>query len=354
MGVLKTAIAAMTIHREFEYDWLLMSGVCAGHPDKTSQGDVVVSSQCWRYGPGKRNVHRNEGQFHESRKENVESLLVRPSRWTAEAYDFDSEFTEEYSTFLKGSWPVTSNFEYCFKTHIAAFQTVPDVTIDVDAFIATEAVQRDTLGIDMESYAIAAVAEALCMKGWMVAKGVQDHARPALGETDKNDKYRQFAARASALYILRFIEREFSQEPHRESTGKKSVSKRITYSSPASLKALPKQGWVKTRTGDIVHDSDERLRITISATSGVVDQAWLRKATGKTGVNAIAVLTNGEHIETYPFVRIKELDLYLPVPAKTDGKLWISDRLLDVASIVNLDRDRVVSYLGGVGISVFR
>ncbi len=59
---------------------------------------------------------------------------------------------------------------------------------------------RTVIGLEMESASVAASAYALDVPNWIVAKGVMDHATP-----DKADRYKSFAARASAEVVWKFL-----------------------------------------------------------------------------------------------------------------------------------------------------
>jgi hypothetical protein len=61
---------------------------------------------------------------------------------------------------------------------------------------------RTVAGLDMEAATIATVAEAQQVPRWLVVKGVMDHADPA-----KDDRYKRFAARASAEVLYALLDR---------------------------------------------------------------------------------------------------------------------------------------------------
>jgi nucleoside phosphorylase len=59
---------------------------------------------------------------------------------------------------------------------------------------------RTVLGLEMEAAAIAVLAKTLELDRWVVVKGVMDH-----GDHRKDDRYKAFAARASAEVLFRFL-----------------------------------------------------------------------------------------------------------------------------------------------------
>jgi hypothetical protein len=71
-----------------------------------------------------------------------------------------------------------------------------------------EAHQRSVLALDMEAATIATVANDRQVPHWLVAKGVSDHAGP-----DKDDRFKAFAARASAEVLLALLEKLLARPP---------------------------------------------------------------------------------------------------------------------------------------------
>ena len=86
---------------------------------------------------------------------------------------------------------------------------------------------RGTVAIDMEGAAFGMVMSRHSLIPWLVVKGVCDYA-----DQDKNDAYHDYAARASALYALSFIQAYVTNER----------LPRPSWSSPAS-RAEPSGVW---------------------------------------------------------------------------------------------------------------
>ena len=63
---------------------------------------------------------------------------------------------------------------------------------------------RSVVGLEMEAATIGAVARSSGVPEWLVIKGVMDHADPR-----KEDRYKPFAARASAEALRMFLDRNF-------------------------------------------------------------------------------------------------------------------------------------------------
>ncbi len=68
---------------------------------------------------------------------------------------------------------------------------------------------RTVTGLDMEAATIATVAETQGVPDWLVVKGVMDHADPA-----KDDRYKRFAARASAEVLYALLDRRAGRSPN--------------------------------------------------------------------------------------------------------------------------------------------
>lgn len=98
-----------------------------------------------------------------------------------------------------------------FQVRVGPIATVVNVTEDSNAFEHLARQQRAVLALDMEGSAVGFVAE-LGRVRLLVAKAVQDWA-----DDDKDDRYRIFAARVSAEFVIDFfrwaIDRETSVSP---------------------------------------------------------------------------------------------------------------------------------------------
>jgi nucleoside phosphorylase len=88
--------------------------------------------------------------------------------------------------------------------HIGPMAATSYVQQDPELFPSLERLVRKTLGAEMESAAIGAVArlEELPM---LVVKAVSDH-----GDHDKDDRFRRYAAEASAWFLLDFVRKHWT------------------------------------------------------------------------------------------------------------------------------------------------
>jgi WD40 repeat protein/uncharacterized protein YjbI with pentapeptide repeats/nucleoside phosphorylase len=86
-----------------------------------------------------------------------------------------------------------------FRVHVGPIATGNAVIEDRQIFDRLKRVERKTLGVEMEAYAIGYVGDGLPRRA-IVAKAVSDH-----GDPDKDDRFREFACHASAAWLLGFL-----------------------------------------------------------------------------------------------------------------------------------------------------
>jgi len=79
--------------------------------------------------------------------------------------------------------------------------------VDPQIFDRLKLVERKTLGVEMEAFAIGYVGDTLPQRA-IVAKAVSDH-----GDHDKDDRFREFACRASAAWLFAFLKKHLTPKP---------------------------------------------------------------------------------------------------------------------------------------------
>jgi nucleoside phosphorylase len=238
---------------------LAMCGVCAGNPTDTALGDVVVGEPVYEWDEGKQSVAGFEGDHRQFRLE---------PRWLRAAQDFDPSSLASYGDasedeallwfleqlhrgqqprshpsrdayFPSGTWQprlaqiekqglirreptgeavltsdgvglvqrrlyddVDGPQQLPFRVLAAPMASGSAVIADPDVWIRLKAMgMRKITAVEMEAATIATVAHDRRLP-WLVAKGVMDHA-----DTRKDDRYKQFAARASAQVMFALLER---------------------------------------------------------------------------------------------------------------------------------------------------
>jgi nucleoside phosphorylase len=97
-----------------------------------------------------------------------------------------------------------------FRIHVGPIATGMAVQQDPELFERLKKISRKTLGAEMEASAIGLVSAQLGRQA-LIVKGVSDY-----GDADKDDRYRAFAARASAEVLIRFLLRRPELLEHQE------------------------------------------------------------------------------------------------------------------------------------------
>ncbi len=256
MGGISTGPLATLLAERLKPKCLVMCGVCAGNPGEVGLGDVVVSKIVYQYDEGKKEgaeFHPDHRQAPVSRawlhaagelkadrlpsygrleQAQQRQWLLRqlhhgddPARHPARARYFPKGEWREVVTELLESRLVELEEERMLLTAMGAAEVHQSLLLDVDsperlpfeivtgpiasgnAVVKDDKVwdwlskmgQRKVVGIEMEA---AAIAEAATLAGldWIVIKGVMDHAN-----WKKDDRYKSFAARASAETLRLFL-----------------------------------------------------------------------------------------------------------------------------------------------------
>lgn len=238
---------------------LAMCGVCAGNPADTALGDVVVGEPVYEWDEGKQSASGFEGNHQQFRLE---------PRWLRTAQELDASSLTSYGDasedeallwfleqlfrrqqprnhpalsryFPRGTWPrrlarleeqglirrevtgeaaltsdgsdlvrrrlyddVDGPQRLPFRVLTAPMASGSAVIADPDVWSRLKAMgMRKIAAVDMEAATMATVAHEEGLP-WLVAKGVTDHA-----DTEKDDRYKHFAARASAEVMFALLER---------------------------------------------------------------------------------------------------------------------------------------------------
>ncbi|MCD2452791.1 effector-associated domain EAD1-containing protein [Methylicorpusculum oleiharenae] len=239
---------------------IAMSGICAGRRGKVSLGDVIFAERLWSYDAGKiaveDGVEKFQGdpiQYNPSKvwaqrmqhvaipSPSTSWLSSRPrlpleyqEKWVLlrlyageeprQNPNFNSEcpnWSEVLPRLWKRKWlekpltltdtgrqhaeelnllyPATLPASPDFMIHVAPIATGAAVSEDEGVFPRLAESMRKVLGIEMEATALGAFGEVHDIPV-VVAKGVSDY-----GDSFKDDRYREFAARASAELLIAFL-----------------------------------------------------------------------------------------------------------------------------------------------------
>jgi nucleoside phosphorylase len=235
---------------------LAMSGICAGRRGKVSLGDVIFADRLWSYDVGK--IEKEDGkdrflgdimQFRPDPAwvQRMQAVSIpSDAAWLAARPRLSLEQQEDWALlrFLVGDDPRrSSEFDSAcpdwtavltrlwtrkwlersfvltvagrekanelellyprglpeqpeFKRHVAPLATGASVTEDDGIFPRLATSMRRVLGVEMEASALGALGE-MHRVPVIVAKAVSDH-----GDSFKDDRYRDFAARAAAECLI--------------------------------------------------------------------------------------------------------------------------------------------------------
>ncbi len=264
MGGRATGTFAATIADRLSPAALAMCGVCAGSPEETALGDVVVGEPVYEWDEGKHSPSGFRGDHRQ---------IPMDGRWLRAAQEFDPTGLSSYGDatedeallwfleqlyrgqqprnhpalkhyFPSGTWqPRLARLEaeglivresngtsvltlagsdrvqqrlhddvdgpqrLPFRVLAAPMASGSAVISDPSQWGELKAMGvRKIAAIEMEAATIATIAHARGLP-WVVAKGVMDHA-----DTKKDDRYKQFAARASAQVMFALLAQLMSGE----------------------------------------------------------------------------------------------------------------------------------------------
>lgn len=171
----------------------IMTGICAGDRRHVQLGDLVVAERTFTFDSGKftlddgRQVHLHDTMTYQLDAKTLQFLGL-----------FD-KWRPLVARLKRPSHPPEQGKRRKLTCHIKPMASSSAVRAD-HPFNDIQAPVRGTIAIDMEGAAFGLVMSRHPLISWLVVKGVCDYA-----DQNKNDAYHVYAARASALYALRFI-----------------------------------------------------------------------------------------------------------------------------------------------------
>jgi tetratricopeptide (TPR) repeat protein len=205
-GPIQTAMDLKVLLQNFRPRFAAMTGICAGSQEVVRLGDLIVASTAYSYEEGKTVLGSDERPELKG-----EPTMVSPT----------DQVLQYARGFLRWEQPVAelkcqslSDTE-APRLHIAAMASGMTVRADSPFSWLREKYHRHTAALDMEAASFYQVLRAFPTIHTLVVKGVCDYA-----DSRKNDIYHQFAAQASAIYLLLFIQEYVTQEtmPRRDGT----------------------------------------------------------------------------------------------------------------------------------------
>ena len=164
-----------TIMLQLQPNYVMMCGICAGHPDETKLGDVIIADKVFRYDT--KSVKRlNDGSVEE--KYDISTYGIAKSWWQlADRLEIEG-----------------------INIHIGPIATGEVLQKEPEVWDTIQKYQRKCIGLEMEASVIGHIGQIKELR-WMVIKGVLDNANPG-----KNDEYRVQGTKNAAIVLKEFLE----------------------------------------------------------------------------------------------------------------------------------------------------
>ena len=201
-GPTQTGLDLKPFLHEFHPRFVAMTGICAGYRRKVKLGDLVVAQYAYYYEEGKIIREPEGSSLHQ-----LEMKTTDPTSQViqyAKGFDGWEEPVREMKR-LKLNRQLKVNEEpHCIVAPMASGMAVRG---DDPFPWLREKYNRNTVALDMEAATFYRAFGATSHIHSLVVKGVSDY-----GDGSKNDAYHEYAARASAVYLLSFIQEYVTEQ----------------------------------------------------------------------------------------------------------------------------------------------
>ena len=198
MGLAPTAVLTSKMIQTFRPRVVAMVGISAGVRGKTNVGDVIVADPTWDSGNGKWVLKGGRPEFAPAPHQIALDTSMR-EHFMALAGDAPT------LTDIRERWRAEKP-SHALAIHVGPLASVAAVMADgrtIDAIVSHQ--HRETLGLDMEAYALMLAAQD-CVEprplAALVVKGVVDFA-----DGKKDDQFRHYAAYTSAEVLRALLSR---------------------------------------------------------------------------------------------------------------------------------------------------
>jgi nucleoside phosphorylase/tetratricopeptide (TPR) repeat protein len=201
-GPTQTGLDLKPFLYEFRPRFVAMTGFCAGYKKKVKWGDLVVAQYAYFYEVGK--VIRDSEGLSRHLQEMKAAASTSQVLHYARGFDSWKEPVKKMkSARLKRELKDTEE-PRCIIAPMASGMAVRQD----DPFLwLREHYDRNTVGLDMEAATFYQALRAVSHIHGLVVKGVCDYAN-----MNKKDTYHDYAARASAMYLLAFIQEYVTEQ----------------------------------------------------------------------------------------------------------------------------------------------
>lgn len=197
MGPVHAAVSTSKLCQALKPELVVMAGICAGYPKKTSLGDVVAAETSWLWQDGKFSAVDGASGFQESPHQVHVSPAVKRCLMDLKRDD------SVWNAFGAASRQVGVVTPKLVSGPVATGAAVLADAKVRDSIAQTQ--HRAVVGLDMETYSVYVAAESCySVKHFVSLKSVCDG-----GDKDKADEFQSYAAAVSAEAALAFISKFF-------------------------------------------------------------------------------------------------------------------------------------------------
>jgi len=214
-GPTQTGLDLKPFLHEFHPRFVAMTGFCAGYKRKVKWGDLIVAQYAYFYEAGKIEVDR-EGLLRHLQEMKAAAPTSQVHQYTKGCGGWKEPVKKMKCDRLKRELKETEE-PHCVIAPMASGMAVRQ---DDPFPWLREHYDRNTVGLDMEAATFYQALRAFPHIPGLVVKGVCDYANMR-----KNDTYHDYAARASAIYLLSFIQEYVTEEtmPRRDTLPSPSI-----------------------------------------------------------------------------------------------------------------------------------
>ena len=241
MGAQRTALDLAPLLYEIRPRFVAMTGVCAGDRRKVKLGDLIVATDAYHPEEGKITTGSDGKPVHlpETRTASATTQVIQYVRGFDEWKVPVRELKRQQ---LKRAWRATDEP----KCHVEVMASSMAVRADNPFPELTTQHNRKTVGIDMEAATFYTALRDFPLIHGLVVKGVSDY-----GDNTKTDRYRDYARRASAVYLLHFLQAYVTEEtmPRRDALPPESRAGPLPFHGSLSPNVKSQyQSWLSANT----------------------------------------------------------------------------------------------------------
>jgi tetratricopeptide (TPR) repeat protein/nucleoside phosphorylase len=201
-GPVQTGLDLSLILQEFRPRFSAMTGICAGDRKKVKLGDLIIAECAYLYEEGKVILGPDGEKIHLIETETTAST----SQVIQYAKGFDG-WKEPLRAMKRARVKRELKPSEEPRRFIVPMASGMAVRSDNPFRWLRERFHRNTIAIDMEAATFYRAFGAASHIHALVVKGVSDY-----GDGSKNDTYHEYAARASAVYLLSFIQEYVTEQ----------------------------------------------------------------------------------------------------------------------------------------------